>query len=119
MAGQAGEYLIYQAFKADEDVTSIVWVNEIAEQYKPYDIVLERKGRKEYIEVKSSADAYTKDVPFAISLQELAFALANPNNYIIVRVYGVKTQTASHKVINLVHDLQNKKRALSVVKLNA
>jgi len=97
--GNWGEHFVYRLLKKTKASSQVVWINEISETGKPYDIeITDALGRKTYIEVKTTARMDL--MMFAISWNELLFAAEVGRRYHIYRVFaappdGVSTGDSS------------------------
>ncbi|XP_076948185.1 protein NO VEIN-like [Bidens hawaiensis] len=84
ITGRTGEFVAFKYFSSKSGEKCVKWVNEVKESGLPYDIVVEGKGKKEYIEVKSTSNA-RKDW-FVVTVREWQFAVEKGDLFSIARV---------------------------------
>lgn len=111
--GRWGEEFVYTVLQRrgelpnGQNIEKIVWVNEFQESGKPYDIEVDLKTGKNYIEVKSTVADKKDLVPF--SWNELKFAEEKLHDYHLYRVYNAgKSSYRLCQLENLNHYLKNK-----------
>ncbi|KAI7727539.1 hypothetical protein M8C21_003843 [Ambrosia artemisiifolia] len=84
ITGRTGELVAFKYFSSKVGENCVKWVNEVKESGLPYDIVVEGKDNKEYIEVKATSNA-RKDW-FVITVREWQFAVEKGESFSIARV---------------------------------
>ncbi|CAA6667060.1 unnamed protein product [Spirodela intermedia] len=82
--GVLGEAVAYKYFSEKLSSVSVKWVNQDGETGLPYDLVIEDKGHREFVEVKATRSA-TKDW-FPITTREWQFAAEKGDSYSIAHI---------------------------------
>ncbi|KAL7677848.1 hypothetical protein ACOME3_004081 [Neoechinorhynchus agilis] len=110
--GRWGEQFVYKNLlhenQADVDNgnVQIVWLNEMKESGRPYDITITRNQKVLYIEVKATADRDCRCY-FPISAAEIYHAMDNPGMYDVYRVSGAGGDESNAKLM-IIRDLPRK-----------
>lgn len=87
--GRIGEQMVYNYLLNKHcnhpSPVIIKWVNQHRETFLPYDIILTKDGKQNYIEVKSTRT--NNQHIFPLSIREIETFLSERQNYFIYRVY--------------------------------
>lgn len=95
--GVLGEAVAHKYFSEKFGSVSVRWVNEDGETGLPYDLVIEDKGHREFVEVKATRSA-TKDW-FPITAREWQFAAEKGDSYSIAHISFVGPKNARVTVL--------------------
>lgn len=88
------------------DCEEIIWLNEKAEQYLPYDFKIKQKDEVFYYECKGTASDSNE---FLVTKKEWQFYLENRNKYRLCFVSNVDSQPSHIKFMDLINDIEKSK----------
>ncbi|KAL0904100.1 hypothetical protein M5K25_026173 [Dendrobium thyrsiflorum] len=82
--GRLGEMIVYRYFTEKLSEAAVEWVNRDSEKGLPYDLIIKKKSKRVYVEVKSTISASKNWFP--ISKNEWQCAIEKGESFIIARV---------------------------------